>query len=309
MASTDDPVETCDGLTVTDVAVIPGDRLPDTDGTQPGGDPDVELATGLTLKVLPAIEADSYFDAVDARGLNFHPVRQFGQTYAFVRRHAPRDPLFAWDPDLLIRHAFQLSRLIRDNAHCSEYAVRVIEDARRQIAPASGETFLAYHAGTPERKWLSQQEARDLGSLLRRFLGVRDRLPLRVRRGLWLAEYAVRDESPLVAIVWTVASIEALFNTDPKRLRKQFRERTVVVSAELGVPQVTEEIANRMYSARSEFVHGALAGAQDEDQLKRELYQVQSVVRAALRRAIEVDAFAARFHDDDSVRESWPVEL
>lgn len=115
MASTDDPVETRDGPTVTDVAVIPGDRIPDADGTQPGGDPEVELAMGLTLKVLPAIEADAYFDAVDARGLNFHPVRQFGQTYAFVRRHAPRDPLFAWDPDLLIRHAFQLSRLIRDN--------------------------------------------------------------------------------------------------------------------------------------------------------------------------------------------------
>src|SRR5947209_6397660 len=146
MASTDEPVETWGGLTVTDVAVIPGDRVPDADGTEPGGDPGVELAAGLTLEVLPAVEADAYFDAVDARGLNFHPVRQFGQTYAFVRRHAPRDPLFAWDPDVLIRHAIQLSRLIRDNAHCAEYAVRVIEGTRRQIAPASGETFLAYHA-------------------------------------------------------------------------------------------------------------------------------------------------------------------
>jgi hypothetical protein len=298
-----------EGVEITDVAVIAGDRVPADDGTKPAGETSVVLAPGLTLERLPFEEVEACFDASSPAGENFRPARQFGQRYSFVRRDAPQQPFYEWDSDLLIQYALALSRWVRDNAHSAEYTVRVIDHASERIERVPGARWLAWYAPDGDRKWLSQPEAEELAQLLQRFLAVRDDLPLRVNRGIRLAEYATRTDEYIVAVIWTVSATEALFNTDRSKLRRQFVERSTAVAAELGVDGATKDVANAIYTARSESVHGAVPNIADHDQAVLELAAIQRLVRAALRRAVDDQTFRDTFRDDASVRARWPVSL
>jgi len=297
------------GVEITDVAVIAGDRVPADDGTEPAGVPAVELAPGLTLERLPYEEAEACLDASTPAGENFRPTRQFGQRYSFVRRHAPQTPFYEWDSDLLIQYALALSRWVRDNAHSAEYTVRVIDHAGQRTERVPGARWLAWYAPDGQRKWLSQPEAEDLAGLLQRFLAIRDELSLRVNRGILLVEYAARTDEYFIAVIWTVSATEALLNTDTSKLRRQFVERSTALAGELGIDGVTTDVANAIYTARSESVHGAVPNIQDHDQAVLELAAMQRLVRAVLRRAVESETFRDAFRDDSSVRARWPVSL
>jgi hypothetical protein len=299
-----------EGLEITDVAIVDGDRVPDTDGTEPAGDPPVALVPGLTLEVLASEQAETYMDAAESRGANFKPARRFGQRYAFVRRKAP-GPLYHWDPDLLIQNALAMSRLIRDNGHDAGYSVRVIEgfdgpgDGRQIMAGASWE---AWYVPDGERKWLSQQEADLLAELLRKRLAI-ETFSVRVQNGLWFAEYASRTPLAVAACIWTVSALEALLNTDPYRLRRQFMERCQEMADELSVDSVTADVTDRFYTARSESVHGTMRGGDDQGQFLADLATMRRLVRTALRRSIEDASFRAIFDTDNNVATKWPVSL
>ncbi len=88
----------------------------------PAGDPAVDLGRGLSLEKLPANEAERYMDACVPRGWDLIPARQFGQLYALVRRDAPDPDFPIFDPDETILAAVSLSRLIRPNPLCYEWA-------------------------------------------------------------------------------------------------------------------------------------------------------------------------------------------
>jgi hypothetical protein len=305
MADGDDLIS--DHVAITDVAIVHGDRVPGEDGTEPAGEPPVVLATGLTLEVLPYEQSEAYMDAAESRGSNFKPTRQFSQRYAFVRRRAP-GPLYDWDPDSLIQHAIAMSRLIRDNNHDTHYSVRVVEgfsgpEGGRQIAP--GATFESWYTPDGQRKWLSQDEAHALADLLAERLAI-DTFSTRVGNALWLAEYGTRTAYLVPACIWTVATLEALLNTDRYGLRRQFNERCQALASELALDDVTDDVANRFYSARSESVHGSLDG-HDHDQLVADQAIMQRLARATLRRCIEDPAFRATFDSRDTVATKWPV--
>lgn len=295
-------------LDITDVAIVDGDRMPDADGTEPAGSPPVTLAPGLTLEVLPGETADDYMDAAETRGANFKAYRQFGHSYAFVRRGAP-EPLYRWDPDLVITQALAMSRLIRDNRHDAGYSVRVIEgfgvpgDNGRQIM--AGASWEAWFVDDGERKWLSQREAEMLAQLLQQRRAI-ETISLRVGNALWLAEYAARASDAVPTSIWTVAALEALLNVDPYRLRRQFKKRCQGLAAELVIDAITEEVTNRFYTARSKGVHGALGG-EDRDQVLADLATMQGLLRAGLRRCIEDAEFRAIFDSDEDVAAKWPV--
>jgi hypothetical protein len=303
----EDRNEILDGVEITDVAIVEGDRVPDGDGTDPAGRPPVVLAPGLTLEVLPHEQSEAYMDAAEWRGANFKPYRQFSQRYAFVRRQAP-GPLYHWDPDSLIQHALAMSRLIRDNNHDAHYSVRVIEgsavpDGGRQIVP--GPNWEAWFTPNGERKWLTQHEAKMLAVLLQRRLAI-DTFSTRVGNALWLAEYSTRTRFAVAACIWIVATLEALLNTDQYRLRRQFNERCQGLASELSLDAVTQEVTDRTYTARSQNVHGALEG-QDQEQLLADLVIMQLLARTALRRCIEDAPFRAIFDHRDTVAAKWPV--
>jgi hypothetical protein len=299
--------EILEDVEITDVAIIEGDRVPDDDRTEPGGCPPVVLAPGLTLEVLPYEQSEAYLDAAESRGANFKAYRQFAQRYAFVRRQAP-GPLFHWDPDSLIQHALAMSRLIRDNNHDARYSVRVIEGPGvpgdgKQIAP--GPAWDAWFTPNEERKWLSQQEAEMLAVLLQQRLAI-DTFSTRVGNALWFAEYSTRTPYAVAACIWIVATLEALLNTDQYRLRRQFNERCLGLASELSLDAVTSEVTNRMYTARSESVHGSLGG-EGHEQLLADLASMQLLARKALRRCIEDAAFRAIFDRREAVAAKWPV--
>jgi hypothetical protein len=294
-------------LHISDAAIVDGDQVPDSAGTEPAGNPPVALAPRLTLEVLPGEAADTYMDAAETRGANFKPARQFGHTYAFVRRRAP-GPLYQWDPDLLIQQALAMSRLVRDNRHDARYSVRVIEgfggdgEGRQIMAGAAWE---AWYVDDGERKWLSQREAEVLAELLQKRLAMA--MPsLRVGNALWFAEYAARAFDAVPTCIWTVAGLEALLNVDPYRLRRQFKERCQGLADELTIAAISEEVTDRFYMARSKGVHGALGG-EDPQQFLADLATMQGLLRQALRRCIEDAEFRAIFDSDDDVAAHWPV--
>ena len=151
--------------------------------------------------------------------------------------------------------------------------------------------------------------AADRDARYKQFLAVHDKLPLRVNRGIRLAEYAARTDDYITAVIWTVSATEALLNTDRPKLRRQFVQRSAALGGELGVNGVTADVANAIYTARSESVHGAVPNIQDREQAVLELAAMQRLVRAALRRAVEVETFRDAFRDDSSVRARLPVSL
>lgn len=307
MSDERDPV--AEHLHITDVAIVDGDRVPAADGTEPAGCPPVGLAPGLTLEVLPGTDAEAYMDAAETRGANFKPIRQFGHRYAFVRRCAP-GPLYHWDPDLLIQQALAMSRLIHDNRHDARYSVRVIDgfggpDGGRQIMAGAG--WEAWHVLDDDRKWLSQREAEMLAELLQQRLAI-ETLSLRVGNAMWFAEYAARASDPVPTCIWTVAALEALLNVDAYRLRRQFKERSQGLAAELGSHVITEEVTDRFYTARSKAVHGGLGG-EDPDQFLADLATMQRLLRTSLRRCIEDAGFRAIFDSDRDVATRWPVSM
>jgi hypothetical protein len=111
-----------------------------------------------------------------------------------------------------------------------------------------------------------------------------------------------------MAARWTsvVTGLEALFNTDPEWITRQFKRRCAAAASELGIT-LTAKQADTAYRLRSRLAHG-VATHVDPDTL--ELYvAIERVLREVLRRGIEVEEWRNRLKDDASVRSTWPVDL
>ena len=84
-----------------------------------------DLGHELSLVRLPDDEAELLMNASSPRGHYFIPNRDFNQRYSFVREvqlAAYEQRPYGWDTDSRLGTAIAFSRLIRDNAHCPEFA-------------------------------------------------------------------------------------------------------------------------------------------------------------------------------------------
>jgi hypothetical protein len=111
-----------------------------------------------------------------------------------------------------------------------------------------------------------------------------------------------------MAARWTsvVTGLEALFNTDPEWITRQFKQRCAAVASELGVA-LTLKQADTAYRLRSRLAHGVVTRV---DVGTLELYvAIERVLRETLRRGIGVEEWRNRLEDDASVRAAWPVDL
>lgn len=292
------------GEEVIDVAVIPGtglwhrqfvDAPPVREAVQIWGD--------LTLG--PISDPDRFFAACGARGENFDPHRQFGALYAFQRRDAPGGS-FQWDPDGLIQQTIALSRFVRPNSHCTEYAARLIDrEAKPIIAPVPLEArYYAYaYQRESERGWLDLADAEALAHLVTCFFANRP-FPERLRTAMWTAEYFVRVAFQHIHHMLVVTALEALIKTSQHRSTRQFASRVAALAEDLSVPGVNEELAVRAYKARSDAAHGEQQTVGDPN----ELSLVEDVLRAAVRRAVEDPDFCALFSSAESVEARWPLD-
>jgi hypothetical protein len=310
--------EALDRLNISDIVVVPANAAPHpADAThKPAGDPPILLAEHLQLIRLPWDEAEPYMDACEPASLNYHPHRQYGQRYPFVRSPAPRRPrsIYAFDSDGLIQTALQLSRLIVPNSHSIEYALRRVEgfthppDQVQLAALRPHARFYAFRPSSPEPDWLDQAQGEELGHLLRSYLQAQGALPKRVTRAMQMLEFAYRTQFYEIAYVHVVTAVEALLKTSRYHgAAEQFMRRVPRLARELGIVGMTARRARRFYRARSSSVHGSGLHVSTLAPANRELAAMQHVLGSALRRAIEDHAFRSIFRSATTVRTEWPV--
>lgn len=281
----------------------------------PAGDPPFDLGRGLSIKQLTPDLAELVMNACTFRGHYFFAERQFGCRYAFVLEQPLSEAhTFRWDPGQVIRAALVLSRLVRDNAHSTEYAARVTEyeNGKLRVMPHDGGESREVHRMLDERDWLDDNEARELADLLAAFWSPAT-LPRRLERALWASEHVAWERYLDVILPGLVAAIEGMLNTSKRQLTRQFGTRVAALAAELDVSDVSRTFCRRMYEARSQGAHGDDVDlfkpeARRDENVKR-LARLQTVLRTALRRGIEDPDFGTLFDSDETVRAHWPVEV
>lgn len=315
---------------VRDVLIVPTDPdpgfvdLPEWRTEPPAGwdGAAVDVGDGITICKLAGDEADAVMDAAEAAGENFHATRQWSQLQTFVREISDQeyaaDPHHGdnWDSGHALYRTIALSRLIHDNAFCSEYAGRIIERARqpRKIVPvASLELRLAYRLAN-DRPWLTVAEAEQLARL--RSADDAAELPDRVKRAFWRTERSAHSPYLSEAVTNTVTGLEALLKTELHQATRQFTTRVPALATELGLDPRAANWAD-VYGARSDSSHGSeialfsppgwSASAPPHPNAVRVVATALRVLRAAIRRAIEDEQFRAKFASDDAVRAAFPI--
>lgn len=293
---------------------------------------ELDLGGGIVIRELDRDTAELVMNACTPRGHYFVPVRQFGQRYSFVKE-VPLEELkerhFAWDTDGTLDDALTLSRLVRDNGFSTQYAARLLdyEDGQRCVVYVHREdkSIWRLHRG---REWLDAPEGRELAALLAAYWECREQLPPRVRRAMWRMAYAPRMRWADMVLPILVGGIEALLKIGRRELTQQFKKRAPALAADVGIDGLDEDLAERLYDGRSDWVHGShvqlfagpSAGADtsedeepegpqssDERSALAEVALLQDVLRGAVRRAIEDAEFRQVFVADETIAERWPA--
>lgn len=281
----------------------------------------VDLGESISLLTLPFDEAETIMDACEPRGRNYSPTRQFGQRYSFVRERPVAVDQGAghstFDEGSHMQHALALSRLVRDNGFSLQYAARVSDrgDGEQIIRPIAFFEGIAAYRLRRGREWLDVSEAEDLAALLERYRG--GGLPSRVGEALWRADHSTWQRWAKVALPELVGGLEALTKIGRGQLTAQFKNRIPALAEDVGVDGVDKDSCQRIYDARSDWVHGsqALFGREGDDppadaehrELLNDMAMVQDVLRQTCRRAIEDPNFRAVFADDAAIEERWPA--
>jgi hypothetical protein len=301
-------------LSITDAVVIPAhhDNGELSDGP-PAGDPAVELLPDLRLMRLPIEEARAFQQACEPRHLHFDPVGDDGaHRYAFVRRRAPAtlQELHRFDPDDVLHMALAMSRYLVRNSHCTEVAARRIEGMRPHsvvitaLEPAN--RFYAWRVIDGSRSFLTQQDAHQLGPLLAALRRDRHRLPPRIWHAIWYCESSFRTYYYDVAAVQVVTALESLLKVDRHDATAQFATRVPALAREVGITGITRRKAEAFYGRRSRAVHGRPLRVDNFDPATRELADMQRILMAALRKAIEDRGFRAIF-TAPKIETRWPI--
>lgn len=286
-----------------------------------------DLGHGLSLVRLSHDEAELVMNASSPRGHFYIPVRQFGQRYSFVSEvdlAAYQERPFGWDTDQRLGASIAMSRLVRDSAHCAEFAGRLIdyEDGEQQVVPLYGFEFRLAYRLKQDRGWLDAAEAAELAALVDAYLSVEPNWPTRVRRAINSCDRASQLPYLSESQPRLVTGLEALLSTHSTQLTKLFRERVYALAQDLGIEGLSKTLLDRMYKARSQAYHGsevrlfsgdpeAPRGVLSPSQQRavNETILLQQVLRSAVRKTIEDADFRALFDDDAAIRDRWPVRV
>lgn len=277
----------------------------------------VSLPAEIRIERLEHVLAERLLDAAEPRGEDWEATRQFHAVHAYVRRvwseaDGPGpEALYQWDHEGRLYPCLQLSRLVRDNATGTEFAVRrlLCSDGSERLVPFAGyESHVAYRLHPEERGWLDVEEAGDLAHLLDCFWGCGP-LPKRVGRALRRVDLVTRERYLEDALPIAVGAAESLLKIGRDSLMAQFARRVSELAAEFEL-ELSESVCRELYEDRSALVHGAgvdLSAPQDLDRFGRSFVALQEALRRTMRRAIEDRTFAAIFEDDERIEARWPV--
>lgn len=295
------PTET--SVTTLDVILATTSGRVMSGSKRPARDP-IPLGSDLWIRQLDRTVANRVMEACEPAGVEFRPTRQYGQIYSFVRTSPPNADKFQWDPDRRLCTALALSRLVRPTATGTEYSARVRIDTDGQVVQiipgaTTGPLAQAYVKDEDRGARLTKDDAEELRSLLRCFDAVSHALPPRVLRALWNHEVACCTYWSELRWTTVVTALECLVHTDRRDSTKQFTVRTVSLARKLDI-DFGQADAGRAYDMRSSLVHGQGFMANPAD--AKLLSVMEAVLRAAVRKAIEVDGFRNMFGDNNRIQ-------
>jgi len=258
-------------------------------------------------------------DATEPPGRNYHPHRIYTGGYAFIRSGAPApEPNQGdFDPDMLLRTAIALSRLVHPTSIALTHAVRIktYGEPRQkwQLTPHTepniGEAAFVLDVND---NWLIPEDVPALTSLVRAWHTTP--LPKRLGATMWYYEVAARTYFSDIRWPLLVTALESLVrirNEQDNQGRPVGSTRAFVTRLKhLGTLDaslsVSENDLRAMYTKRSDLVHALALVAMDEP--TRSLYrQLDNLVRGILREAILDPKFAALFATDGSVSSALPL--
>lgn len=266
-----------------------------------------ELADDVWIGELDDQIADMVLDACDPPGWGVEkPKRQFGQLYAYVREPAPS--IQTWDSDKRLLTCVALSRIVHPTSVSFRYAAQIIYNSDGTVkvvpGPVQGHGADAWPPNEHDRDWLNDTDLELLKQLVRELPTAN--LPPRVWRAFWYHEFAARTQYADVRCTLIVTGLEALVHTDRSQSTRQFTERVPRLAADVRAPNSSRDDAETAYDLRSRLSHGQ--GLAIFTQAERQIYeQIESVLRAAIRRAILDKQFALVFSSEDLIRGRWPL--
>jgi hypothetical protein len=305
---------------LTDVLLVLDNR--DTDPNMVAERPPVSafvsLGRGLAVGRLAGRLAKRVWDACEPHGEWPEPradsrqralgYEQRAQLYAFVRHPAP-GPEYHWDPDGLIWRTVALSRLVRPNAADVTYAARVVKSAEKtEIVPLAEDSATRYAAyifePSKRQHWLDASDAALL-SYLGYHYRTADPLPERLSQALYWIEWAARTSAPNLRWPFIGFAAESLLKTRQWRITEQVRTRLPRLAGELAVVNLTEDVADRFYRARSALVHGNRQEVIANPPDPAAMHLVEDAVRRAVRRAICDAGFRSSLDSAFAVERRW----
>jgi hypothetical protein len=282
-----------------------------------GESPPVDLGRGVRIDRLPQEEVELVMNACTPRGHYFSPIRAVGQRCSLIRdldlAEYEEHPLW-WDRDGVIYDALSLSRLVRDNGYSTEFAARITdyEDGLQTVLYTLAAESKHVYRLRRDREWLDPSEGAELRDLLAAYWAAKDDLPSRVTRAMWRTEYASWLKWADLVLPTLVGGLEALLKTERLGSTHQFVTRVPALAEELGIQGVDKAFCERIYDARSEWVHGThvllfatgqeaqeATGTQQGPQTAEqwavfgEIARVQDLLRRAVRRCVEDEEFRA----------------
>jgi hypothetical protein len=92
--------------------------------------------------------------------------------------------------------------------------------------------------------------------------------------------------------------------------------RVPALAADLGITGVDAALCTELYDGRSDWSHGSSVAlfegtgrdpTIEADEIRAKIARLQDVLRAGIRRAIEVPEFGATFDNDEGIVSRWPV--
>lgn len=278
------------------------------------------LSNDTWIGALPgSIEPDTVMDACEPTGYNFHPVRQFGCRYAFVRKLNCEDyPSPRWDEDGYLRKVLFLSRLVHPTT-IGRYCARLIFAEGKLEKIISG-TALGY--GTQVwilanqnqwRDWLTLSDAYKLRDVLPRYFEISP--PKRVMHARSRIDHAFHSYYLDQRVTALVTGFESLLKVEDHKIAAQLRLRIPQLGARFGITIVDKDIG-MIYNERSKIAHGEAPNwtGVDGDLVSR--YQnLERLLRDSLLQASIDQEFAQSFSSKQSVRATfgalhetlWPI--
>lgn len=271
-----------------------------------------DLGRGLMLGDLDREERGLIVSACSQRGHFFYPCHTEGIRYVFwrdVTRQALNENGVvgsSWDDGDVIVTALALSRWIHDNAAGTELAARIVnyDDGAVQVRPqAIYESSHVYRLPLVERDWLDADDAAALRALLDAYWDHRARMPERVSLAIGRGELASWSRWPDQTLPLVVAGFESLIATRIGELMRNFRRRLPLLAHMVGLSRVDADFADRIYTARSEGVHGQAVGLFQawDPAAVADLRLAFKLLRRTLRTLVLRQDFAQHFLNKESI--------